>query len=400
VGTDSGVSWGLPFEREEYEDRLARVREEMGRRGLDLLYVTSPPNLQYLKGFELTWYAIRYPTGLAIPREAKDGRPLFFGQWSDQPFPPSIPDEEKFLFQRGAFPHAQETVARELKSRGWLKGKVGVELWSRAQPYANMKELVRCLSSERGVELVDGSWTVDRVRHIQSPKEVEYVRTAAKIADAAYEAFRGALRPGVMEKELMGVMYQAMANRGGDEPALRIMVHSGSRGDQLHVPSRHRVLEQGDMVMVDMCAVYNGYHFNTARALSIGPGKPIWTDALEKLAEGVKATTACIEPGMPTAKLQELMDKWVDDAGLRPWVWWVGGYTLGLAGPGDWVGHVYLNPNEAFEGMDFDPGMVVNWEVQLWDMDQHEGCGIIDTMIMTEKGIDLPATFPRTLTVV
>ena len=390
--------WNMPFERAEYEARLSRVREEMDKAGLDLLYVTSPPNLLYLTGVDLTWWAIRYPSGLAISRSAD--RPLFFAQWSDQPYPPSLAPEEIILFQRGAFPQAQRMVAEQLKARGWLKGRVGLELWSRAQPYANMKELIGFMGEPEDVEIVDGSWTVDRVRHIQSAQETAYVRRAAEIADAAYEAVCDVVAPGVTEKDLMAVMYHAMGKLGGDEPNLRLMIHSGTRGDQLHQPSRHRPLKRGDMVMFDMSAAYHGYHCNTARALSLGPGQPRWTQALDRLAEAVVTTTAQIEPGMSTGVLQKLMDEAVDEAGLREWVWWVGGYALGLGGVGDWVGHVYLNPGEAFESLDFVPGFVANWEVQLWDLQTHEACGLIDTMIMTETGIELPAKFPRTLTVI
>ena len=36
---------GLPFPAEEYRDRARRVRERMRERGVDVLFVTSPPNL-------------------------------------------------------------------------------------------------------------------------------------------------------------------------------------------------------------------------------------------------------------------------------------------------------------------------------------------------------------------
>jgi hypothetical protein len=46
------------------------------------------------------------------------------------------------------------------------------------------------------------------------------------------------------------------------------------------------------------------------------------------------------------------------------------------------------------------PGFVANWEVQLEDRTRNEGAGLIDTMIVTEAGIEVPAKFPRTLTMV
>ena len=46
----------VPFEISEYRDRARRVREEMARRDIDVLLVTSAPNTNYLTGFESIWY--------------------------------------------------------------------------------------------------------------------------------------------------------------------------------------------------------------------------------------------------------------------------------------------------------------------------------------------------------
>jgi hypothetical protein len=148
-----------------------------------------------------------------------------------------------------------------------------------------------------------------------------------------------------------------------------------------------------------MSATRHQYHGNTARAFSLG-GDARWAEALRKLDEGLWETVAQIRPGDPTMKLQNLMDDYADRSGVRELVWWVGGYVLGIAVPPDWVGHVYLNDEEGFEPGRFDPGFVANWEIQLWDPPHGGGVGLIDTMIATDAGIDVPATFPRTLNVV
>jgi hypothetical protein len=67
--------------------------------------------------------------------------------------------------------------------------------------------------------------------------------------------------------------------------------------------------------------------------------------------------------------------------------------------PPDWVGHVYLDPADSSEEVCFGPGLVALWEVQFWVPAAHAGAGIVDTMIMTDAGIEIPDAFPRTLTV-
>src|SRR5690348_431885 len=56
----------LPFPVEEYRDRARRVRAEMTRRGVDVLYVMSPANILYLSGFESIWYPPRAPLGVVL----------------------------------------------------------------------------------------------------------------------------------------------------------------------------------------------------------------------------------------------------------------------------------------------------------------------------------------------
>lgn len=390
--------WPLPFSAEEYRERLTRVRAEMQRRGLDLLYVTSPPNLNYLLGHLAVWFDARNVTGLAVP--ATDGTPVYFDTYDHAPgWPPTVTDAVKYGEQGFYYPEGAQVVADTLKARGLLRGRIGLEYWSWAPGGPAFAELARRLAAAGAAEVVDGSWVVDHVRLVKSPREIAYTREALAIADAAYEALRDALTPGMSEHEIDALLSYECKRRGGDDPGIRTMVRTGPRTAAFHAPAGDRRIAPGDLLMIDMSAARHQYHGNTARAFSLGENA-FWADALAKLVEARDATCAQIRPGDLTMKLQRLMDEAVDAAGLRDLVWWVGGYVLGIAMPPDWVGHVYLNDEEGFEPGVFDPGFVANWEVQLWDPPDHGGVGLIDTMIATEDGIEVPARFPGTLTVV
>jgi Xaa-Pro aminopeptidase len=377
---------------------MRRVRVEMERRGLDLLYVTSPANLNYLLGHESVWFDARNVTGLAI--SATPGDPVYFDTGDHATgWPPTVTESVTYGDAGFYYPEGPAVVARSLRERGLLKGTVGVEFWSWAPGGPALARLSTEFGREGAQCIVDGSFVVDHVRLIKSAAEIDYTRRALHMADHALAAVRDNLKPGVTEKELAGLMYYEILHLGGDEPGIRMMVHSGPNSNRFHRPATDRKVEQGDLVMIDMSASSRQYHGNTARAFSLGPN-PFWSDALERVNEALWATTAAVRPGDTTHRLQELMDAAVDAATLRPYVWWVGGYTLGASLPPDWVGHVYLNDREGFEPGYLVPGFVANWEVQLEDRARHQGVGIIDTMITTETGIELPAAFPRTLTIV
>jgi Xaa-Pro dipeptidase len=391
--------WGLPFDREEYLSRLERTRVEMARREVDLLYVTSPDNLYYLLGHESVWWDGRNVTGLAVPLDA-GVTPIMFDTWDHAPaWSPVVADGVTYGERGFYYPEGPRVVADTLRDRGLLKGRVGLEEWSWAPAGPALRELSCRLTDDGAGAVVDGSWIVDHVRLVKSPREIEYTRKALKIADAAYEALAAALTPGMTEKDIMGLLYHECARRGGDEPGIRMMVRTGPNTVNFHHPATDRRIRNGELLMIDMCAAYNHYHGNTARTIALGE-QPFWKEKLEKLARVRDDTVAALRPGDQTQHLQELMDAAVDEAGgLREHVWWVGGYALGATMPPDWAGHVYLSDDEGFEAGVFEPGFVANWEVQLWDVSRKEGVGVIDTMITTERGVEVPAEFPATLTV-
>ena len=76
-----------------------------------------------------------------------------------------------------------------------------------------------------------------------------------------------------------------------------------------------------------------------------------------------------------------------------------GGYALGIAMPPNWVGHTYL-ANDAFEQFTWQPGYVTNYENVLFDRAAGFSASYMETLLMTEDGIEALSTRPRTLTVV
>lgn len=397
-GTEGRDDWDAPFPAEEYAHRLVRVREEMDRRDLDVLYVTSPPNLYYLLGYASVWFDGRNPTGLAVPRDPA-AAPVLFDTWDHEPnWPATVREGVTYGHEGFYYPSSLDVIAAELRARDWL-GRVGLEEWSWAPAGPTLRELAGRLRAAGAREIVDGSFTVDHVRLVKSERELACTRRALEIADAALDAVAAALAPGVSEKELMGIMYHEIGRLGGDEPGIRMMVHSGTNSNHFHAPASERRIGSGELLQIDMSAACRHYHGNTARAFSIGENR-FWENAYVTLGEIRDETVARIRPGDPTMKLQQLMDEGIDAAGLRDLVWWVGGYALGISMPPDWVGHVYLNDEEGFAPGVFDPGFVANWEIQLEDVPAHQGVGLIDTMIMSEAGIEIPARFPARMTVV
>lgn len=399
-GQAEAEGWGPPFPVEEYKKRVEKVRQEMARREIDLLFVSSPPNITYLTGYDMIWYYLTSPVSVAVHGDS--GQTLFFEVPFHQPTVEwhAVVDDAEY-FDRGKSP--VEKIVTCLKGRGWLKGNVGVEKWSKAPSGVVLGEIEQGFI-DAGARVVDSSWAVDRVRLIKSEREIEVMKKAAAIADAGMEAVREVIRPGVTEIELAGVVLQAMMKEGGGDPAIRAAVRSGPRFAARHCAPSHRKLQEGDLVWINHCGSYHRYHADLGRLFSLGEPSPPWRSLMDKTYGSVDHVFKAVKPGDSTSVAQKAMDEYTDSMGLRPYVAYVSGYNMGIAIPPDWVGHTFIDSNAGFETASYDPGMITNYEnlftVQDPDWKGGSGGGFIETILMTETGLEVLSKLDRNVTVI
>jgi Xaa-Pro aminopeptidase len=367
----------------------------MERRGVDVLYVMNPANLCYLTGFESIWYPPRAPLGAVVARGSEEIVFLDYERHRDHATTQARFDDAVFF----TYETALETVADAFAARGWTEGTVGIE-WHSSSPSGPLRQRLADVLRARGAEIVAGDWIVDRVRLVKSPAELECVRRAAEIVDAALLELRDWLCPGMTELQVAARLNASMADRGGEEAAIRTMVSAGPLvWCKTHAAPSRRPLELGDVMYVDACGVYNRYHVDLCRTFSIGRDHEKARVILEVAAQSVIEVQRTVRPGDPLEVAQQAAEEFVFARFPREQVWWVGGYALGLALPPDWVGHTYLS-NDAYERFTWEPGYVTNYENILFDRDEGFTASYMETLLMTERGIEILSSVPRELTVV
>lgn len=74
----SQIVVNLPFSRDEYAQRLAKVRQSMQAQGIELLLVTDPSNMAWLTGYDGWSFYVHQCVLLAM-----DGEPVWFGRGQD-----------------------------------------------------------------------------------------------------------------------------------------------------------------------------------------------------------------------------------------------------------------------------------------------------------------------------
>jgi Xaa-Pro aminopeptidase len=384
----------LPFAEAEYRARARRVRDEMGRRGVDVLFVMSPANICYLTGFESVWYPPRAPLGVVVSRS--DDRLVFLDYERHETLVRRSALFDDAVFYR--YDDAIESIVAAFQRREWIKGTIGIEWWTQTPGGPLVRETAERLAAV-GASIADGDWIVDRVRAVKSEAELSCIRRAAEIVDNAFADLLESVRPGQTELQVAARLDTAMAEQGGEHAAIRTMVSAGPDvWCRTHSPPSRRTLEVGDVVYVDACGVFNRYHADLCRTIAIGRDHPDARLILEQTAGSVEEVRRVVRPGDPLDVAQRVAEEYVFSRFPREQVWWVGGYSLGIALPPSWVGHTYL-ANDAFESFTWEPGYVTNYENILFDRERGFTASYMETLVMTEDGIELLSRHSRELAV-
>jgi len=390
----SSLTREIPFAEAEYRARARRVRDEMGRRGVDVLFVMSPANICYLTGFESVWYPPRAPLGVVVSRS--DDRLVFLDYERHETLVRRSALFDDAVFYR--YDDAIDSIVAAFQRREWIEGTIGIEWWTQTPGAPLVRETAERLAAV-GASIADGDWIVDRVRAVKSEAELSCIRRAAEIVDNAFADLLESVRPGQTELQVAARLDTAMAEQGGEHAAIRTMVSAGPDvWCRTHAPPSRRTLEVGDVVYVDACGVFNRYHADLCRTVAIGRDHPDARLILEQTAGSVEEVRRVVRPGDPLDVAQRAAEEYVFSRFPREQVWWVGGYSLGIALPPSWVGHTYL-ANDAFESFTWEPGYVTNYENILFDRERGFTASYMETLVMTEDGIDVLSRHSRELAV-
>ncbi len=397
------IDWEQPFPAEEFAERRARVKQALQARGYDGMLVTAPRDFYYLTGHDQIWQYRYGLTGLFFVADLGDF--LFFDNASHVNVVSTTPEIRDVVYHpRGRSEEQADFVADEISRRGWAKGRIAVQTWG----YGAHPDLIRRIASRlnrTGAEVVEDSTVIEDVRLYKSPREVEVMREAGKVCEAAMAAARDFMKPGVRETDIDAVLCSELMSRGCGHPGIRNMIGSGARSGNHHGPATHRTLKGGDVVHVDFSASLHRYHTNLSRSFAVGEIDARWHDLMNRSAGCTDAIVQGVQCGDPFSRVQNAADDFIARSGVdrARHEWFIGGYVLGIAFPPDWVHRHRPRPFEIEPDPEMKPGMVFNFEVQYDVFDGWpggSGAGWIDSYLMTDNGLEVLTEFPRELTVV
>jgi Xaa-Pro dipeptidase len=389
------------FSEGEYRHRLDRIRASMQAKGIDLLFLSAPESICYVSGYAADWYRSqsssdwRPASGVAIRADADDY--IHFDESDEEILLQITAVSRDVRIHQHSDPPMPEFIVDHLSRQGWLKGTVGLEMWS-YRPNRRYSEIFQAALERAGCRVVDATQIVRGLRKIKSARELEYVKTAQSFADIGLRAATEVLRPGVTELDVYGEIVHAMTKAGGENPPLKVA--AGEANACVHALPSRRTIRAGDIVNIDICGVYNRYHATTARCFSVGEPTQAVAWYMRKVVGVVDLVAQTIKPDLPIAELLSIMRAYCHEARIWDDRWWIGGYELGIAFPPDTVGEFYFDIDTDPEGQVFPAGLVSTFESN-FHLPERAGLAMqISTMMFTNDSAAFLHQTPPDLIVV
>ena len=302
----------LHFTRDEYQTRVERVTRALGEARLDAILLFAPESHFYLCGYDTFGFAMFQCLILAA-----DGRLDLFTRAPDlrQARQTSTLDDAHIHIwaDREGIDPAEQLVS--LLDALSLTGKrLGVETRTVGLTAWNWRALEQATAAR--VTLIEASDLVSLIRREKSPREIEYHREAAALADDALDAALETTTAGAFEGDILAAMQGAVFKGGGDYAGNEFIIGSGQAALLCRYRSGRRTLSEQDQLTLEWAGAYRRYHAAMMRTLVVGRASDVQRRMHAAAVEALEACEGVIRPGVPMGDVFAAHARVFDSHGL------------------------------------------------------------------------------------
>jgi len=110
---------------------------------------------------------------------------------------------------------------------------------------------------------------MQRLRAVKTPDEISVMQKAIDITENTFRHILKTIRPGILENELEGQIWQSFLSQGSPGPAYGMIIASGDRARTLHYVENNQPCLDGELLLMDFGAEYGGYCADLTRTLPV-----------------------------------------------------------------------------------------------------------------------------------
>lgn len=345
----------------EFEQRRHAVASGLAERKLDGLLVSFGPNLRYLSGFTGS-------NGLLLMTGA---RSILF-------------TDPRYAIQAG-----QESTCQVHISKGPLVADVVAAIGRHRlrcvgyEPALMSCDAYRTLESKMPakVALAPVKGWIEELRTVKSAAEIARIRKSVETNSRAFEQGVARVKPGMKEQDLAAELEYRMRRLGAEKPSFETIVAGGGRSALPHAQPTSARFANGQLIVIDMGAIEEGYCSDMTRMLFLGtPGakvKRTYKAVLEAQLAGIDAVRA----GARSAAVDAAARKVLRGYGLDQYFIHSTGHGLGL--------EIHEPPRLGKKDKSrLKAGMAITIEPGVY-IGGFGGIRIEDTVLVTETGCEI-----------
>jgi Xaa-Pro aminopeptidase len=270
--------------RVEGPRRLAAVRRRLDTAALDALIVSDPIGIQYLTGFPSDAFAVglvadEWAVLVTVNGFAAEAQDLAAGYEPD-------------VVPRGIW----RRVADLLTNRLGVGARIGVQ--SEHLTHATFAELAGGLT-RLVPELVPADAQLASLRAVKSDAELELLRAAAAPLGDVFAWLCERRLVGLTEREVAWTIERRLREQhGADGLAFPTVVACGPHGATPHHTASQTQIAQGELLVVDIGCVIDGYRSDMTRTLATGPLDSTALEAYELVRRAQRAALGMLAAGV------------------------------------------------------------------------------------------------------
>ncbi|MEX3011991.1 M24 family metallopeptidase [Hoeflea sp. TYP-13] len=319
------------FDREEYNWRMRRLLDAMQDNELDAMLLFAQESMYWLTGYDT--FGFCFFQTLVVK---SDGSMNLLTRSADlrQARHTSIIENISIWTDRANADPTME-LKNLLNDLDLLGCKIGVEYDTHGLTGSNCRKLDDQLQSFG--DLIDASALVSRLRLIKSPAEIDLIKTAAGLADAALDAALPLIKPGGNEADILAAMQGAVFSGGGDYPGNEFIIGSGADALLCRYKSGRRTLEENDQLTLEWAGVFGHYHVAMMRTVVIGKPTERHLELYDVCREALEEIEQVLRPGHNFGDVFATHAKVMEDRGLTRHRLNACGYSLGARFTPSWM---------------------------------------------------------------
>jgi Xaa-Pro aminopeptidase len=385
------------------EQKLSRVKDAMRRDGFDALVLRVPENITYLSG---AWCG----RGLSYLIFPLDKNPILIHPASETV--PSTWVSDIRLYKPETFEHLGSSldlstnyVRNALSDCEISSGTIGMEMtWelilgtplryeTNVIGEKTFEVLRKKLSS---CKLKDASNLLIQTRSIKTKNEIAALRKANRVARIGLETFEHNLKAGLSEIELAAKIEHEIVTQGvmkcrAEKVVACAFVSSGPTTVEAYkyvIGNARRKLRRGDLVLLELDVVADGYSSDTTRTFVVGKPSKKQKMLLEAVLDSETTAISLIKPQVPAAEIARSSNAVIREHGLFKYLVHRLGHGIGV-GIHEPIPALHIESNDLLI-----PGMVHSVEPGIYG----KGIGgirIEDDILDTDNGAEYLSDYPR-----